>query len=58
VQPENGAENTPVQPQDVVIQAELTRVHAENVATAKANLLSTSPERLTRKYYDSFMNPL
>jgi len=33
-------------------------VQAEKVATAKANLLSTSPERLTRRYYDSFMNPL
>ena len=63
------AENTPVQSENVVVHAENTAVqpenatentpvHAENVATAKANILSTSPERLTRRYYDSFMNPL
>jgi len=43
-------ENVDVQSQDVVVQA-------EKVATAKANLLSTSPERLTRRYYDYFMFP-
>ena len=56
MQPENGAENTgvqaentgvqAVQAEDVVVQAELTHVQAENGATAKANLLSTSPEKV------------
>jgi hypothetical protein len=44
VQPPNDAESSPV--------------HAENVATARENILSTTPERLTRRYYDSFMKPL
>jgi hypothetical protein len=32
--------------------------HAENVVTDKDNILATNPERLTRRYYNSFMNPL
>ena len=61
VQAENWAvqaDTAVVLPEQVATQSQDVVVQAEQVATAKATLLSTSPERLTRRYYDSFMNPL
>jgi hypothetical protein len=58
VQPENAAESVVVHAQNAAVQPENTPVQTENVVTAKANILATSPERLTRRYYNSFMNPL
>jgi hypothetical protein len=58
VQPENAAENTPVKAQNAAVEAQNVDVHAENVVTAKENNLATTPESVTRRYYNSFMNPL
>jgi hypothetical protein len=64
VQPTN---DLPVQPTNDLVQptndftvqaandAESSHVHAQNVATARANILATTPERLTRRYYNSFI---